>query len=92
MKHIAKICFFCRGEFEDWQDKHAHRADIKKGYNFNNTVILCTQCKEIFIKNKIELYNLVFKKGHIAEYFKPFGRKRQHNYIRKIRELRRKND
>jgi len=87
MKHKAEICFYCMETFKSWEDKHVHRTDTKKKYNFNNTVVLCSFCKHVFIKNNIKIHELVFEKGHIAKYFKPFGRKRQHEFIRKIKHF-----
>lgn len=60
VKHSAKICFYCQKEFNGWNDKHIHRIDTSKPFNYNNMVCLCEACKKLFSDNNLKIYDIDF--------------------------------
>jgi hypothetical protein len=87
IKHQAITCFYCGEYFLNWKDKHIHRVDKTKSFNYNNTIVLCSNCKKELNKENIKIWRIHFNRCHLIRYFKVFSKKMLINFMRKIKQM-----
>lgn len=90
IKNIAKNCFCCGKKFKTYDEKNCHRINHNKGFLSQNTVVICTECRNRLIENREHIYEIEIDNNILLKYFKPFDKQYKYGIIKKIRDLSRK--